>query len=271
MVVLPLSGLCTLGAAVAVGASVGHRSSSLLTPPALALAVFAYIYALAFASGSVQRLSPIFPDTFYTNYYIPNVRLVGAQILASVTIVLIATVALTRRRGRYGVACLVAACLAGALASGSGVAAVAARTPPKDPPCVIMNATRLCYWPKSSRQAAVGVAALSQARWALSRYLRTPANYAEPGLFARLPHFREYQLPPAGQSGFQFMAVLALTPPDHCHTARATRAHARIEKFVSAVLIPEAAGHADRKLISGSLPQAQAWLQKKIGVMSSCP
>lgn len=272
MLMLPLLAVVLVLVCVLLGVAIGSRWTSLVVPPAVTVAVFAWIYGCSFATGKPQRLSPVYPDVFYRVWFEPHTILVASQagVLAAVAVLLAARVVASRRAMTVvvGVVLLVAA---GSLWAATDASSVQYRQAPAHSPCRQIDSVSLCYWPQSANQVGASLRALALVHTRLRGLTQTPTRFAETGLSDRLPDRRPFELPTPWERDYLFRAILAAEPTVKCHTQAGLDASYELDSFYRAVVSDQPAPVARlRRLQRGPERVARAWVAAQVKVLRTC-
>ena len=188
VLLLGLLALVLPAALSAAGSVLGARFTGAPVAAVLAIATLAWFYGFTYATGSLRKLSPVYPEVFYSQPVTePNHHLILGQIGLSV--------ALAGVCGAVVAGPVVTRVVLSALAVGVGSAAtalvVSAQPEPTQYPngvvpiCRSQSTTTMCVFPQYETDLTTNLTAVNLVRHAVGPYLDTPSTYVQDGLPAR--------------------------------------------------------------------------------------
>lgn len=273
MGLLALLAVSVVTACTVVGAVVGSRWTSPLAPPTLAVSCFLWIYGISFYTGKVARLSPIYPNVFYQDWYQPHRLLVASQAGVLLACALLAGAALYGSRA--GVWLVGVAVLGLAVSAGGWVRASASATEyrplPAYIPCRTSMAISLCVWPESQFQIDPALRALTLVHDRLSPYTLTPTSYAETGLTRAFPEATTYQMPSHTESDYVYYAVLAAVSQPLCQNHRVVSAQlALTDMYLTRVTGQPTPNTNIARLLRSQTRHIVRWVSSRLSILDSC-
>lgn len=272
MLLLPASAVAYLGLATSLGTWVGSRFQAGLAAPAVALVVFLWIYVGSYASGGWERLSPIYPATFYQYYLQPNASLVATQILVAVALICVVVVSCLSRSRTW----LLASVLAGVAALGTGANAtsqpVEYRSSPVTAACGSRSGTTVCLWPEARAQLGDALDAMVLVRQAARPILTTPTAYRQEGLDNQEGTL--FPVPAPGEGDYVFRAVLAASPKPRCGprpTPASEDAAGQLQGWLQARVDPSSITDPDlTQLVQDSPSRQSDWVKARVADVRAC-
>ncbi len=237
MLLLPALDVALVVAMVLVGSAVGSHVKTVFGAPVLAVGVFVWLYASAYAPGRWKLLSPTYSEIFYQNYFEPNHALVGGQALIATAVAISAAAVLFRRTAYRWVAVGVAFGLTvagGASLSVASIDPVQYRSPPAQAACATRDRITLCVWPDSSDVLQPSLDALVSVARSARPYIAISGSFFQPGLQSLMPRGTVYNVPATRQEGgFDFVALRAAVDSVVCGKGR-SRAASEFAGWLSA-------------------------------------
>lgn len=272
MLLLPASAVAYIGLATALGTWVGSRFQGGLAAPVAALAVFLWIYVGSYASGGWERLSPIYPATFYQYYLQPNAALVATQALAAVAITCVAIASCLSRSRAWLLASACAVAAAVGLGVGTTSEPVEYRSPPEVAACESRSGTTVCVWPESREQLNDALDAIVAVREAAGSLLRTPRLYRQEGLEDQEGAL--FPLPAPGEGDYVFRAVLAASPKPRCGSRpspTSVDAAGRLQGWLQARVDPSSITDPELSQLVQASPSRQSdWIERRMAEVRAC-
>ncbi len=169
----------------AAGSVLGSRFTAAPVAAVSAVVTLAWFYGFSYAPGSFRKVSPVYPEVFYSQPVIePNHHLILGQIGLSLALAILSGAVVASER----LLRIVPAVLATAAgAAGAAFLISAAPTPTQYPTevvptCRTQSATTMCVFPSYESDLADNLIVLNRVRGAVAPYLDTPSTYVQVGL-----------------------------------------------------------------------------------------
>lgn len=169
----------------AVGSVLGSRFTAAPVAAVLAIVTLAWFYGFSYAPGNLRKLSPVYPEVFYSQPVIePNHQLILGQIGLSLALVIFSGGVVA---GQGALRIIPAALAASVGAAGAALVISAAPAPTQYPTgivptCRTQSATTMCVFPLYKDDLSANLTVVNRVRSAVGPYLDTPSTYVQVGL-----------------------------------------------------------------------------------------
>ena len=200
-----------------LGSVVGARLTAAPVAALLALGAFAWCYGWSYASGPTRKLSPVYPEVFYSQPIIePQHVLVLSQstLLFAMIVSSVAVLAPFARRKFITVA--VAIAVAGALGLVHAGNEPTQYPSHVQPLCRVQGGVSLCVYPQYSPSLEMDLDTLVSLKKVVSPYLVTPSFYQQDGLAAVGDGHSYFGMYATSENDRRDRAIEAILPVERC-------------------------------------------------------